>query len=238
MTKLGPKFCDQCGKPAGGGIAFCKYCGNDLTLVPVTFGSEDKKTTPKRGVSNYKEALESRLKKLLGDKTLDENSKINAIIHSTGIVCGIIALQPIPFADFFILTPLQIIMTLYIGRAYGFEITWKRAAEICAEILGVIGAALISMNAIIAGYKTVIPYAGGLFTLPLVWAATYGIGSAAKVYYSFRKNTAKPLTAEQKKSIRLAYLREYKEKKNTRPDKIKQEVENFLKEIKDSGSQM
>ncbi len=239
MTKLRPKYCDRCGNPADLHNDFCMHCGAELTQMPVTIEKRpaaEKLSYFSRLIEKYKTPLENNLKKIIGDRTLDKNAKIDAIIHTTGIVCGIIALQPIPFADFFILTPLQIVMTLYIGRVYGFDISLKRAASIVGEILAVIGAGIMSMNAVIASYKFVLPYTGGAFTLPLVWGFTFGIGSAAKVYYSIRKNSTTRLTPEQKNSIKSAYVREYQDRKNTKSDKIKKEVEDLLKGIKDSGS--
>ena len=188
MKRLLPNFCDQCGKKVSNSdINFCTICGADLTKMPISteIPSQAKSVSL---VKQYKTVFEKQLKSLLEDKKLDKETKINRIIHLTGAVCGLIALQPIPIADILILTPIQILMVLYIGKVLGFEITVSRATGILTEILGVVGLGIVSQNLILLGYKTIIPYLGGAFTVPFVWAATFGIGSVARMYYKLKKD--------------------------------------------------
>ena len=80
----------------------------------------------KNHINNSKKDLEKEINNIINENIPIEK-KINKIIHATGISCGIIALQPIPIADIFILTPIQAIMVLNIGKIKGFEINIKRA---------------------------------------------------------------------------------------------------------------
>jgi uncharacterized protein (DUF697 family) len=134
-------------------------------------------------VEEKKKSLESGLKGVISNKDLSPPQKADIIIHSTGLTCGVLALVPLPFADFFILTPIQIVMVQNIGKAYGFEMSQKEAQEALLEVAGVVGMAWLGQQTVLTLYKTVIPYAGGLFTVPLVWSVCYGMGSVAKYYF-------------------------------------------------------
>ncbi len=151
-------------------------------------------------MSREKATLFGAVNKILSDQSLSREEKSRAIIHATGIACGIIALQPIPFADIFVLTPIQAVMFLGIGKLYGFEISAERAKEIVLEIAGVIGMGLIAQHSVIALYKTVIPFAGGLFTIPLVWAFTFGMGRVG-IYYFERRAEGQEVDRDEMKRI-------------------------------------
>lgn len=93
-----------------------------------------------------------------------------------------IAVAPIPAADFFIITPIQAGMVLWIGRRYGYRITPARAKEIFAELLGVIGLGYLAQQMLLTVYKFV-PVLGGMLGAPWVFGVTVGIGTAATGYF-------------------------------------------------------
>ncbi|MFQ3676129.1 MAG: hypothetical protein SNJ64_06290 [Endomicrobiia bacterium] len=231
MNKMLPNFCDQCGKKVIDLKSnFCSNCGADLTKMPVSYGSQNQKKLSSV-IKQYKTILEEQLKSLLEDKNLDKETKINRMIHLTGVICGVISLQPIPIADILILTPIQIVMVLYIGKAMGFEISFSRATGILTEILGVIGLGMLSQNLVLLAYKTIIPYFGGTFTLPFVWAATFGIGTVAKEYYKLKKGMKK-LTSEEDKRLKKEFRENFVEKIKMPKEEIKKIVEDSLKQLK------
>jgi hypothetical protein len=61
----------------------------------------------------------------LGDDC-EINKRVSNIIHITCAICAGIAAQPIPFADFFILTPIQGAMAYKIAQVYGINIKKNR----------------------------------------------------------------------------------------------------------------
>lgn len=115
------------------------------------------------------------------------NEKINKVILvSSGIAAGA-AVQPLPFADFPILTTIESVMVLKIGELYGYKINFDRGKEILLELGGVIGMGWLAKNLIITGYKTFIPFAGGFFTIPLVFGSCYAIGKVTDYYFKCKQ---------------------------------------------------
>lgn len=155
-------------------------------------------------LDEYKEEL---IKKKLLDQIdahpidkLNFQQKVDQIIMvSSGVAAGA-AVQPLPFADFPILTTIEIIMVMKIGQIYGFELNMDRAGEVFKELASVIGMGYLAQQGILIGYKTVIPFAGGFFTIPLVFGSCYGIGKAADYYFKCKVNDV-PFLAKIAKEI-------------------------------------
>lgn len=134
-------------------------------------------------MSKFEDLKERILKNLDVSNIKEREKKIQQIILvSSGLSAGV-AVQPLPFADFPILTTIEAIMVLKVGEVYGFKISLDRANEILKEMAGVLGLAWLAKNTILTGYKTVIPFAGGFFTIPLVFGSCYGIGKVADYYF-------------------------------------------------------
>ena len=155
-----------------------------------------------------------------GINPADLKANIDRVILVCSGVCAGIAIQPIPFADAFVLTPVEMIMVMKIGHLYGFSISKERATSIVKELAGVVGMGWISKNLILAGYKTFIPYAGGFFTVPLVFGACYGIGKVADLYFrckregrTFDKKEAVTLLKHAKENAKLLYQKYKAEEK-------------------------
>ena len=74
------------------------------------------------------------------DLTEDEKvSRVNKIMAAT---CAGVAVQPIPFADFFILTPLQAYMGTRIATIRGVPVSESYAQEVLLEIASVFASGL------------------------------------------------------------------------------------------------
>ena len=65
--------------------------------------------------------------------------KVSQVTHITCAACAAVAVQPIPFADIFILTPIQAYMGSRIAAIRGVPVSESEASEVIKEILGVIG---------------------------------------------------------------------------------------------------
>jgi uncharacterized protein (DUF697 family) len=103
-----------------------------------------------------------------------EALKLSAIVGAAG---GLIALQPIPFADNLILTPMQIGLVMWIGKLYKRDLT----SDLALKIMGSIGLGLFAQHATVLAYK-MIPGAWGLgaITVP---AFTIFLGAMMSLYF-------------------------------------------------------
>lgn len=138
--------------------------------------------------------------KFEADPTLTEAENVDRVIAETGIVAACVAcVQPIPAADFLILTPLQAKMCLHIGRIKGFEVTNERALEIVREVMGTVWLA-IATQVLIGSFVKVLPIAGIVMTFPLNYAATWAIGKVVDYYFDCLREGIVP-SGEQMKAL-------------------------------------
>jgi uncharacterized protein (DUF697 family) len=111
---------------------------------------------------------------------ISPDEKVNKLLLRFAGLCGAIAVQPIPFADIFILTPIQLYMGTLIAEARGYKFSMS---QIYKEILGLIGLAYLAQQTAIGLYKTVLPFLGAITTIPLVFVLTYAIGKVMDYYF-------------------------------------------------------
>jgi uncharacterized protein (DUF697 family) len=130
--------------------------------------------------------------KIFTNLKTDNNSfletEIVDTIHLYSGICSLIAIQPIPFADIFILTPTQILMGSEIAKIRGYEISDNSVEIIFKEITGIIGLGIIAQQLSIGAYKTFLPFLGGITTIPLVYGLTFGIGKVVDYYIITKLN--------------------------------------------------
>ena len=119
------------------------------------------------------------------DGKKENTSKVRQIAATTGAVAC--AIPNVPFADFFIITPIQALMVRAIGNIYGYKINESTAAE----ILTVIGGGWLGQQALLAAFRIGLPGAGGLVGSIFVYGWTYGMGKAAEVYFASNMTASK-----------------------------------------------
>ena len=132
------------------------------------------------------------------DLTTEE--KVSRITHITCATCAGVAVQPIPFADIFILTPIQAYMGSRIAAIRGVPVSESEASTIIKEILGVIGMGFAAQQIAIGIWKTLIPGAGGFMTIPIVYGLSYAIMRVMDAYFRAKAANRK-LTPDEIKSI-------------------------------------
>ena len=120
------------------------------------------------------------------------DEKVDKLLIRFAGICGAIAVQPIPFADIFILTPIQLYMGTLIAEARGYKFSMS---EIYKEILGLIGLAYLAQQTAIGLYKTILPFLGAITTIPLEFILTYAIGKVMD-YYFVSKTEGKKVTKD------------------------------------------
>jgi uncharacterized protein (DUF697 family) len=92
---------------------------------------------------------------------------------------AMVAPQPIPIADIWLITPIQYLMVRAIGNIYGYRISESTIAEIFA----VIGGGITGQQLCLFLFKIGMPGLGGLAGAGFVFAWTHGIGHAAEAYF-------------------------------------------------------
>ena len=118
--------------------------------------------------------------------------KVDKLLMFFSSTCAATAVQPIPFADIFVLTPIQLYMGTLIAEARGYKFS---VSEIYKEIFGVIALAYLAQQTVIGLYKTILPFYGAITTIPLVFVLTYAIGKVMDFYFA-SKTQGKKLTKD------------------------------------------
>jgi uncharacterized protein (DUF697 family) len=114
---------------------------------------------------------------------LSDDEKVTRIIKIFGATCAGVAVQPIPFADIFVLTPIQAYMGSRIAAIREVPVSESEATQTVKEIASVIGMGLLAQQLVIGGYKTFIPFLGGFTTIPIVFGLTYAMGKVMDEYF-------------------------------------------------------
>ena len=134
---------------------------------------------------------------------LTDDQKVAQIIVIFSTVCAGVAVQPIPFADIFILTPLQALMGTRISAIRGMPLSEKEATDLIKELMGVVGIGMLAQQLGIAAAKIFFPIFGGIATIPVVFGLTFGIGKVMDLYFvnkaAGRKLSDADLKAEWKR---------------------------------------
>lgn len=111
------------------------------------------------------------------------DQKVQHLIYTTAGICGVVAMQPLPFADIFALTPIQCYMGYKIARVRGVKLSEDEASDALKQIAGAVGMGFLAQQGVIGLYKLGLPFLGGFMTFPLVAGMTVGIGKAMDLYF-------------------------------------------------------
>jgi uncharacterized protein (DUF697 family) len=104
------------------------------------------------------------------------------IITTCTAACTTVAIEPIPLADFPILTTVQVMMVASIMRVSGREITRKAITEFLSALGVNIGAGLVFREGARAAIKF-LPGFGNAISAAIAGGATYTLGCAATAYF-------------------------------------------------------
>ncbi len=118
-------------------------------------------------------------------KSPDKTAKLavaRKIIATCSAVCTTVGVEPIPLADFPILTALQLVMVGCIMHISGREITRKAIGEFISALGMNIGAGLVFREGARAAIK-VLPGFGSAISGAIAGGATYTLGRAATAYF-------------------------------------------------------
>lgn len=113
---------------------------------------------------------------------LDESErrqKTAEVRKLSAVAAAAIVPIPIPFADIWTITPIQILMVRAIGNIYGHRPSVKTAIE----LISVVGGGWLGRQTFLALLKLGLPVAGGLVGVGVAYYWTLGMGKAAELYY-------------------------------------------------------
>lgn len=141
-----------------------------------------------RIVPDYENKLKKYVDSLAQNPAVAKEVKVNCIIQATALTCAIVAVQPIPFADIFVLTPIQLVMVTALNKVLDSPFQDSSLKEILTSLVGVVGWGTLAQHTILGLYKTVLPFLGAITTIPLVYAATFALGTGAKWVIEAKQN--------------------------------------------------
>jgi uncharacterized protein (DUF697 family) len=118
-------------------------------------------------------------------KSSDKETKLavtKKIVATCSAICTAVGVEPIPLADFPILTSLQVLMIGSIMHVSGREISLKAIAEFLSALGMNIGAGLLLREGARAAAK-LLPGFGSAISGAIAGGATYALGRAATAYF-------------------------------------------------------
>lgn len=125
----------------------------------------------------------------------ERKAKAKSVRYKCASYAAGISPLPIPFADIWTITPVQMIMVRAIGNIYGHKID----ANAVKELLSVLGGGWIGQQLCLALFKIGMPGAGGFGGAAFVFVWTHAMGMAAEVYFSSDKEASQKQLRESLK---------------------------------------
>ncbi len=148
-------------------------------------------------IDNQAKALTGTISLLADDPSIPEDRKAELIIHLTSAICErTTALQPIPFADLFILSPIQVVMVLALSRVMGNTVTRQEALDLIGSVLKNMGTGVLATQGMLGLYKTAMPLLGRAVSMPMIYSSTAGLGYATKAILEARREGRKLASEE------------------------------------------
>lgn len=127
-------------------------------------------------ITRFKKTISRNLTDIEKRDDLSADEKATRVIHIFSATCAGAAAQPIPFADIFILTPIQAYMAERLAAVRGVPMSQASITEILTDLAKVIGLGMLAQQAALGLYKVGLPFLAGFTTIPLVYGLTYAIG--------------------------------------------------------------
>jgi uncharacterized protein (DUF697 family) len=115
----------------------------------------------------------------------------------------VVALQPVPFLDILLITPIQIGLVQGIGRLRGYHLGKKSALEIFRALR----TSLTTEQLAIVGGKLV-PTLGWLFSASVAYSMTYAFGELMDYYFRVGRSM---LPAEMRETLKKQFYEKWKQ---------------------------
>jgi uncharacterized protein (DUF697 family) len=105
--------------------------------------------------------------------------KASEVRQMSAIAAGAIAPMPIPFADIWTITPIQILMVRAIGNIYGYPLDYRTARAAIATV----GGGWLGRQTFLGLLKLGLPGIGEAAGAGFAYFWTLGMGRAAEAYF-------------------------------------------------------
>lgn len=173
-----------------------------------------------------KNKIEAEITNIENRTDLSDDQKRSRIIHIFSITCAAVAVQPIPFADIFVLTPIQAYMGVRLGAIRGMTLSDAEATDLLKGIAGVIGLGMAAQQIALGLYKTGLPFLAGFTTIPLVYGLTYAIGRIMD-YCLEKKSKGQTVSNGDLERMWKKYREEGKQKAKSAKDEVMSKKDEF-----------
>ena len=134
-------------------------------------------------IETFKSKIANNLTDIESRNNISADEKAVRIIHLFSATCAGVAVQPIPFADIFVLTPIQAYMAERLAAVRGVPMSEGSAMELMSDLAKVVGLGMLAQQAALGLYKVGLPFLSGFTTVPLVYGLTYTIGKVIDHLY-------------------------------------------------------
>ena len=157
---------------------------------------------------------------------LSDDQKRSRIIRIFSVTCAAVAVQPIPFADIFVLTPIQAYMGVRLSAIRGMPLSDAEATDLLKEIAGIVGLGMAAQQVALGLYKVGLPFLAGFTTIPLVYGLTYAIGRIMDFYLE-RKSKGQTVSNADLKSMWEKFREEGKQQVKAAKDEVMSKKDEF-----------
>lgn len=181
-------------------------------------------------MSSYAETFQRVLSGDYQDATPEERAlAVREVVEMGSAAAAAAAIQPFPFLDAVLITPIQIGMVQAIGRVHGHRLDQKSILE----ILSTFGASVLAQNVIVSSAKLV-PFAGWIAAPAMAYALTWAVGEVSDHYFKHGRGVAPD---ELREMFRKTYRSKKEEKvaAHKANGSLKQRLEE-LREAREAGA--
>jgi len=161
----------------------------------------EQKNAIRKIPQKIKDYVDRHLLDIESREDISIKEKSDKIIHFFCATCAAISVQSIPFADTFILTPLQAYMATRLASIHGISVTKASAWENITDLGKVVGLGFLAQNIALGAYKMGLPGLAGFTTIPLVYGLTYAIGQLINEMYLRRSKNKDKMTEKEIKEM-------------------------------------
>jgi uncharacterized protein (DUF697 family) len=108
----------------------------------------------------------------------EKRCAVDELVRTASAAATVVTLQPLPFLDYILITPIQIGMVQGIARVRGYHLDKKAVLEIVKTLR----ASLVTQHVVI-GVAKIVPTVGWLASASMAHALTYAIGELSDRYF-------------------------------------------------------
>lgn len=173
-----------------------------------------------------KKKIASEITDIENRTDLSDDQKRSRIIHIFSVTCAAVAVQPIPFADIFVLTPIQAYMGARLSAIRGMPLSDAEATDLLKEIAGIVGLGMVAQQVALGLYKVGLPFLAGFTTIPLVYGLTYAIGRIMDFYLE-KKTNGQTVSNADLKGMWEKFREEGKQQAKTAKDEVMSKKDEF-----------